>query len=343
MKLFRLLLAVILVGLFGGLGYVAQQAEPAGSKMTSAAQRFLAALTAAQKTKATFAFDDRERTNWHFVPLQDQNRQPTRKGLPLADMTPEQKQAAFELVRAGTSPSGNQKAITIMSLENILQELEQGGAVVRHPEWYFFAVFGTPAATGTWGWRVEGHHLALNFVVTNGRVTSSTPAFFGANPATVKDGPRKNLRTLPEAEDLAIDLFKSLDANQRKVAYRAQNFPEITQGNADSGVGAPTGLRADQMTDKQRQLLKKLLQTYADRMPDDIARVELGLVQSGGFDEVRFAYAGGMEPGQPHSYRIQGPAFVVEFLNVQGDSAKHPANHIHSVWRHLKDDFGVKG
>src|SRR5262249_32433846 len=152
--------------------------------------------------------------NWHFIPLQDQEKKSTRKGLPLAEMNADQRKAALDLLKAGTSPGGDKKATTIMSLEAILKELEKGGAMVRNPDWYFFSIFGKPSNSGRWGWRVEGHHLALNFVVDGGKVVSSTPAFFGANPAKVKGGPRDGLRTLPEAEDLARDLFNSLDGDQ---------------------------------------------------------------------------------------------------------------------------------
>src|SRR5207245_808404 len=125
---------------------------------------------------------------------------PTRKGLPLVEMSDDQRKTAMELVKAGTSTEGYSKATTIMSLELILRELEKGGAVVRDPGWYFFSVFGTPSKTARWGWRVEGHHLALNFVVDGGKVLAATPTFFGANPAEIKAGPKKGQRTLPEAE-----------------------------------------------------------------------------------------------------------------------------------------------
>src|SRR5438270_3411215 len=202
MKLSRMLLALTLVGILTGIAYVRQAAEPSGARMADAADRFLATLSAEQKAKATFDFDDKERFNWHFVPLQDARKRSTRKGLPLQDMTEEQKESARALVKAGTSTGGYTKATTIMSLEAILRELEKG-AMVRNPEWYFFTIFGTPAKSGKWGWRVEGHHLSLNFTIDNGKVIAATPAFFGANPATVKQGPRKGTRALPEAEDLA--------------------------------------------------------------------------------------------------------------------------------------------
>src|SRR5436309_5857504 len=224
MKLRRMLLALLLTGALVGVAYVGQTSEPAGVRMVAAAEKFLDSLDKEKREKATFAFDDKERTNWAFTPQQDKEKRPTRKGLPLVEMSEEQKKAAFDLLRAGTSPEGAKKATTIMSLENILHDLEKNGAMVRNPGWYFFTVFGPPSKTGKWGWRVEGHHLALNFVIDGGKVASATPAFFGANPAVVHDGSRKGLRTLPEAEDLAKELFKSLDDDQKKAAKKDKMF-----------------------------------------------------------------------------------------------------------------------
>lgn len=343
MKLIRILLAIILIGTLAGVAYVAQQAEPAGAKMAGAATRFLDTLSADQKAKATFSFDDKERVNWYFTPRQNPGKMYTRKGLPLEEMSEEQKQAALALVAAGTSADGNKKATTIMSLESILRDLEKSGAMVRNPGWYFFSVFGKPSSTGKWGWRVEGHHLALNYVVDAGKVVSATPAFFGANPATVKDGPRKGMRTLPESEDLARDLFKSLDEDQQKVAFQGdKQFPEIAEGTAAPKLGEPKGIAAAKLTERQQGILERLIRAYAQRMPADIAAAELNEVKEAGLDKVHFAYAGGTEPGVPHSYRVQGPTFVIEFLNVQADSAKNPANHIHSSWRSIKNDFGLE-
>src|SRR5205823_6574626 len=113
-KLARTLLAIVLLMLLVGIARVAQEKEPAGAKMIRAAETFVGSLTAEQQAKALFEFDDRERFNWHFVPL-EKERKSTRKGLPLADMKPEQRQAALDLLKAGTSPDGNKKATTIMS------------------------------------------------------------------------------------------------------------------------------------------------------------------------------------------------------------------------------------
>jgi hypothetical protein len=345
MRLKTLVFVPLLAAGLVGLSVVGEQKEPAGAQMTTAADKFLATLTDEQKAKAVFAFDDKERTNWNFVPLQTKDKKPTRKGLRLEEMSAEQKAAARELVKAGTSNSGYTKAITIMSLEAILADLEKGNPVnVRSPNWYFFTVFGTPSKTGKWGWRVEGHHLSLNFTIDRGKVVAATPAFFGANPAEIMAGDKKGQRTLPEAEDFARELFASLDEGQRKVAFQAKQFPEIEQHVAKptNGFDTPVGLAAEKMTDKQKAILWNLISGYADRMPPEVAKAQLDEVKAAGVDKVHFAFAREDDkPGKPFTYRVQGPTFVIEFLNVQADSAGNPANHIHSAWRNLKGDFGL--
>jgi hypothetical protein len=335
-------LLACLLACLAGAAYVAREAEGPGLRMAGAAEKFLASLDKKQKARATFAFDDKERTRWFFTPQQDEDRKATRKGLPLQDMTAEQKKRALALIRAGTSAGGYKKATTIMSLESILAALEKKGRKVRHPEWYFFAVFGKPSKTGKWGWRVEGHHLSLNFTLDGGKVISATPSFFGANPAVVKSGKRKGLNTLPEEVKHARALFKSLDEDQRKLAYRDKKFPEIEEKVTKPGVGAPVGLPAAKMTAKQRGVLLELITAYAERQAPEVAAHEVARVKKAGLGKVHFAFGGGDgTPGKPYTYRVQGPTFVIEFLNVQGDSAGNPANHIHSAWRTIGGDFGL--
>ncbi len=337
-----LLVGMVAAGLVGAACLSKEEATP-GVRMCDDAAKLVNSLNDDQKSKALFAFDDKERTNYHFVPLQDAQKNPTRKGLRFEQMSPEQQDAAKALLRAGTSRSGFEKATTIMSLEAILADLEKGGAMVRKPGWYFVSIFGTPSKSGKWGWRIEGHHLSLNFVVDRGKIVASTPAFFGANPAEIKMGPRKGFRTLPEAEDLAKQLFASLDDGQRKIALQKRQFPEIEQGNAVAHPGEPRGLPAAQMNEKQRDLLMKLIQSYAQRMLPEIAEAELAEVKSAGIEKIRFAFAQEADkPGKPYTYRVQGPTLLIEFLNVQPDSARNPANHIHSCWRDPRGDFGIE-
>jgi hypothetical protein len=332
-------LALVALMLVAGLAYVAQQTDSSGTHMVAAAQKFVDGLNPEQKSKAVIPFDSTERTNWHFVPLEN-NGKPTRKGLRLEEMTPEQKKAAYDLLRTGTSEKGDVTAVTIMSLEAILHEQEKNGKLTRNPEWYFFSVFGTPSKTGSWGWRVEGHHLSLNFTLAGTEIVSVTPNFFGSNPAEIKGGPRKGQRPLEPTEQLAFELFKSLDAEQSKTAYRDKPFGEPQATKVNAGVGDPVGLPGAQLNPMQKTILARLLKAYTDRMPPEVGSRELKRATEAGLDKIYFAFTGSTERGKGHTYRVQGPTFVIEFLNMQADSAGNPANHIHSVWRHLTGDFG---
>ena len=342
MRITRILFAVLACATLAGLAIIAQQNATPGMDMLAAAKKFLGSLSDEQKKQATFGYEDKERTNWNFTPQQNNvTRKATRKGLPLEDMSPAQKKAALDLVKAGTSQKGGIAAVTIMSLEAILLETEKGGAMVRNPEWYFFTIFGTPAKTGKWGWRVEGHHLSLNFTMDGDQVVASTPTFFGANPAEIKAGPKKGYRTLAPAEDYARELFDSLTEEQKQIAHQPKHFGEPGEKTLTPNLGKPVGLAAAKLNAAQSSSLTKLLKSYTERMPAGVGAVEFKLAQEAGPDEIFIAYSGDMAPGKAHTYRVHGPSFVVEFLNTQADGAKNPANHIHSAWRRIKGDFGL--
>jgi Protein of unknown function (DUF3500) len=301
----------------------------APSTMAETANRWLASLTPEQRAKAVFTFEDDERQNWHFIPIE-------RKGLALREMTPAQKHLASALLSAGLSQQGYIKAETVMSLEDVLRVIEKGSGPERDPEKYYFSIFGEPAATGTWGYRVEGHHLSQNYAVVNGRVAGS-PSFFGANPAEVREGPRKGLRALAAEEDLGREVIQALDPDQRKIAVvSAEAYKDIlTMSDRKAALkGQPSGLPASKMNPKQFALLMALLEDYARNMPEQIAESREEQIKKAGKD-IYFAWAGGAEKGQPHYYRIQTPAFLIEY-----DDTQNNANHIHSVWRDFNGDFG---
>jgi hypothetical protein len=337
----RLLFVLGLMAGLAGVAYVAREAEGPPARMATAAEKFVASLDKKQKAKALFAFEDRERLRWYFTPKQA-GRKPLRKGLPLSEMSDEQKKLAFELVRAGTSAKGYLEATAIVNLETVLANLEKKGAMVRDPDWYFVSIFGRPSKAGKWGWRFEGHHLSLNFTLDGGKVVSATPALFGANPAVIKSGPDKGKRTLAASQDDARALWAALDEAQRKLAFRKEQFPEIAEGTVGPKASPPVGLPGSKMDDKQKGLLLKLIEGYANRLMPEVASRELAEVKKAGLDSVHVAFGGGHgTPGKPYTYRVQGPTFLIEFLNEQRDSAGNPANHIHSGWRRPGGDFGV--
>jgi hypothetical protein len=316
--------------------------DQTGGEMASAAERLVASLDDAQKAEAAFAFDSPERLNWHFIPR-------ARKGLPVKAMNSAQRALAFGLLQSGLGAEGRLKATTIMSLEAVLREQEASNAnrgFVRDPELYYFSIFGKPSNKDRWGWRVEGHHLSLNFVLDGGKIVSATPAFFGSNPAEVRQGPRSGLRTLADLEDRALRLLQALDDDQKKVAIIGDKAPaDIKSGSlkGDSGglsANAPSdpaeGLAFEKMNDEQRTMLRALVEAYAADMPSEVSHEWIGEIRKAGVEQIRFAWYGSADRNQQHAYKVQGPTFLIEFNNTQNN-----ANHIHSLWRNTLGDFGL--
>ena len=310
--------------------------------MAAAADGWLASLDPEQRPKACYPFPaDEERTIWYYTPTE-------RGGLPLAEMGPVSQRLAHRLVASGLSEAGYNTAATVMGLENVLDAKEgwrhgYDGRTVPHrgrdPQLYFVSVFGDPGS-GSWGWRVGGHHVALNYTLLKDGGISASPLFLGANPATSRLVGPGVLRPLAAEEDLGRELLDALAPDQRATALLSPEAPgDILQRNLPFvRVGPLEGLAGAGMLPQQRELLVGLLRQYFDRLPGPLAGLEAerALGAGGeGLEAVHFGWAGGTEPGQPHYYRIQGPRLLIEYDNVQNG-----ANHVHSVWRDPEGDFG---
>ena len=260
MKSAMLRLAAALVAIVS-LGIAYQRADaPTIPRMSQAANAFLASLTPEQRAEATFAMDNQEeRLFWQFIPAREilQRTGRPRKGLTFEEMKPEQRHLATALLAAGLSTQGFIKAESIMSLEEVLRQLEHDDGVRRNPLKYHFSIFGTPSERGVWGYRVEGHHISLNYTIVNDKVAAS-PSFFGSNPAEVREGPRAGLKILAREEALARDLVDALTPEQRAVAIVSDNAPrEILTSNTRKAAlkGQPSGIGAAKLSAGQRTLL----------------------------------------------------------------------------------------
>jgi len=314
--------------ILGGLPALALRRE---ETMTDAARAYLATLDAPALARAAFAFADARRFDWHYVPRE-------RPGLALKAMTRPQRDAALRLLRASLSAAGYRTVESIRSLENVLREIERGGGPERDPDAYHVAVFGEPAPAGVWGWRFEGHHVSLHWTVRDGRVLSATPQFLGSNPAEVRDGPLKGMHTLADEDRLGFRLLAALTDDQRRAAVVSERAPaDIVTANARVAPRlAEAGVAYRALAADQQALLLRLLRQHASAQRPEVARARLEKVRAGGMDGVRFAWMGGRREGEGHYYRVQGPEFVVELDNTQNG-----ANHIHTVWRELRGDWGL--
>lgn len=320
----------------------AEKAKKKPLRLVPTAKAFIKTLNEEQKAKAMLEFGSDQRVQWHFIP------KPTRKGLPVMEMEEGQKEAAMALLRATLSQIGYNKATTIMKLEAILLKLEgPDRASVRNPEKYYFTIFGTPGQKERWGLSIEGHHLSLNFTLKGGKILDSTPQFFATNPAKLQDdfgeGFEKGTQVLKAEEQLGFKLVKSLDEAQFEKAELPGETPAEIRG---AGEAQPTtemlpGLSVAEMSDEQKATLKKLMRAYTGKMKPLVAKARWKLIEEEGFDKIMFSWSGPKRPGIGHYYVIQGPTFVVEFINVQPDAAGNPANHVHCVWRDMQGDFDL--
>ena len=263
-------------------------------------------------------FDDPKLREWTYLPGD-------RAGLSFEHMTDEQRELARELI---TATDGGDLALGAIANERVRRQLATGKDDVG-PDKYWFRVYGDPAGEAPWGWRVNGHHLAVHAVVAGDRLTI-TPHFIGAEPAEVN-----GRRLLGPDEDAARDLLTAFDGDQRKAAIFDDEPPDDILTRADPAADPsvlPEGLRRTEMTAPQQEMLDALTRRYLDRAPKPYADSVWNELDR---DLLRFAWAGGATRGDRHYYCIAGGDVLIEYDNQQDDG-----NHAHSVWRHLRDDWG---
>jgi hypothetical protein len=293
------------------------------------ARALLASLDERQRGLVRGDLADPDLRQWSYLPG-------TRPGLSMEHLTAAQHALAVELLRSAHSPAGGDLALGVIEVERVRRALVTGSP--PDGDRYWLRVLGDPHGERPWGWRINGHHLAVHVVVTPSGATL-TPHFIGSEPATVPSGPHAGRRILGPDEDLARQLATGLDPDQRTLAISAQSAPDdiLTRADpvADPGV-LPPGIGRDRLRPAQQELLDRLVRRYLDRAPAPYAHRCWQDVQAAGLDRIRFAWAGPTEPGEGHYYCVRAPDFLIEYDNTQDD-----ANHAHSVWRHLRHDWGA--
>jgi Protein of unknown function (DUF3500) len=307
----------------------------AAAAMREAAGDFLSALTEDQHARATAAFDTPDHREWTYLPG-------SRPGLSLREMDEEQHRLAVALLATGLGAPGMATAASIMALEAVLADLERSagkqGWERRHPGHFWVRVLGEPTRGAPWAWRVNGHHLAVHLTVVGDDV-AGTPQFFGANPAVVPSGPQQGRRTLPLEEDVARELLGLLDADQLAAAVTSPVAPDDIATRRDPVAdpdAVPRGLAHGDMLPAQRRVLERLLRLYVDRLTPALASAAWQSATGPDLPSTTFAWAGPLERGAGHYYAVRAPAFLLEYDNVQDG-----ANHIHTVWRDLRRDWGA--
>jgi hypothetical protein len=287
-----------------------------------AARALLASLDEEQRRMVGGDVADSGLRQWTYLPGD-------RPGLPMEHLTAEQHTLAIELLR---SADGNDLAIGAVEIERVRRELVSGSPPAG--DRYWLRVLGDPDGDAPWGWRINGHHLAVHVVVTAGG-TTYTPHFIGSEPAVVPSGPQAGHRILGLEEDLARELASGLDPDQRALGIGSDVAPADILTRADPVCDPsvlPEGIGRDLLRPDQQQLLDRLVRRYLDRAPTPYGQACWNGVE---LDRIRFAWAGPTTPGEGHYYCVRAPEFLIEYDNTQDG-----ANHAHSVWRHLRHDWG---
>jgi hypothetical protein len=301
--------------------------------LLAATRSFLSGLEPDKRKAASFAWDGREWRGWNYFGSAG-NIKP---GLRLEQMSPAQKAVAWDLLATLLSPAGQQKSRNVMTLQDVLAA-SGNGAGERSSERFSFAVFGTPAERGAWGFRLEGHHLTQSIAVRDGRIASITPSSFSANPNRVTSGAHAGLVTLKDEEALARRLFADL-APKAKARARVSATPLdniLSYAGRERANSQALGVAAAELTSGQRDLLWQLIETYAvAHVSPVLATAQRARIESGDREAVHFAWYGPNTPETAFGYRVIGPTFVIEMGSV--DPA---AQHLHTIYHDLGNVLG---
>jgi len=313
-------------------------APAAAQSLSAKAETFLNSLSEELQSMANFTLEDEERYNMNYVPL-------PRKGPTFHDFDDKQTDAAIDLLRSSLGKEGFRKSQEIMALEEVLRVIENNtndtmpdGRPRRDPLNYHFSIFGKPSSKSPWGWRFEGHHLSLNFTSSDGKISASTPSFFGTNPGIVSTTEQKGKEVLKEEASLGFQLINSMGEEQLKIARFAEEAPNdvISKNKRKAESLEPLGISYTALSEDQKEQLLTLLNVYLTTFEPDFEARFWKKIRKAGIENLSFAWAGSLQTGAGHYYRIQGPMLLIEYDNTQNN-----ANHAHAVVRDLTNDYGA--
>jgi hypothetical protein len=300
---------------------------------TEAVGRLLASLEPEQRKAASFAWNGREWGSWNYFG----SASFIKPGLRLEQMNAAQKAAAWDVLNTLFSPAGIEKTRNVMTLQDVLAA-SGNGAGQRSSERFSFAVFGTPAGTGTWGFRLEGHHLTQSITVRDGGIVSVTPSSFSALPNRITFGQHAGLVTLKDEEALGRRLFGDLAPKLQAQARQSESALAniLSYAGRERANAQKTGVAAAELTVLQRDLVWQLVETYAVAyLSPELAAAQRVRVGSGDRDAVHFAWYGPNTTETAFGYRVIADGFVIEMGSV--DAA---AQHLHTVYHDLDNVLG---
>jgi hypothetical protein len=301
----------------------------------TAAEQFLATLTAEQRTKTTFPVDDSEWRRWNNV------HRYNRAGVSFREMSEAQRERAFGLMRAGLSAKGLERSRNVMRLNGHLAVLMNNFDEYGE-DLYNLTVMGAPSATEPWGWQLDGHHLIINYFVLGDQVVM-TPAFWGSEPISATEGKYAGISLFQDEQRKGLAVLTSLAPEQRRAAIidsaKVRNNA-LGQAFRDNLVVDYAGARASTFTESQKALLLDVIGEFVGNMADGHARIRMDEVRAH-LNNTYFAWVGTADPNGVFYYRIHSPVILIEFdhqspvaLGGRGGRGGPPTRqHIHTVVR----------
>lgn len=302
-----------------------------------------------QHRSSAFEFSDTNRLKWNNLPVGLRSR----VGTSIGNMTEDQRRLVHRILSASMSSQGYLKATSIMHLDELINRFydsmyihkelnDETYTFVRGLKWspknYYFAFFGVPG-DGNWGYKLEGHHLSVNFTFVGDEI-SVTPFFIGTDPAEFLFDEYAGLRVLGQEEDLGIKLIQSLTDDQKKKAIMSGEAPGDIITGAESGKRLIDnwGIKGSALNKKQKSLLEGIIREFVFNLEFEKATIEYDKILKAGIDNIYFGWIGGQEEKIAHYFVLNGPTFLIEFDNNGGP--RKTANHIHAIWREKGNEYG---
>ncbi len=318
------------------------------SFITSTAKHFLKTLSADELKKTRYSFTDTTRLQWTNLPV----GLVPRAGIQYGSLSDTSRIAFHQMLSVIFSSQGYLKLTSIMQLDDILNVLIKQGfesgkmnqdlyETLLNLKWahanYYISIWGEPQTKEPWGFNFGGHHMALSITV-KGNSISFSPLFMGTDPAEVRSGQYAGLRILSKEEDYGFMLLNFLSENQKKKAILSEKVPEdiITNPESSQRITTYYGISVKEFNKDQKAILEILLQEYIHNFEHSTAHVLYDKILKTGLDKIYFAWIGSTVKNKPCYYIINGPDFLIEYDNFQGNG-----NHIHLILREKDNDFGA--
>lgn len=302
--------------------------KPSIVALATAMKSFRESLSDELLADASYPLGHKESYSWSNLPPA---RNDDRGGIDFGKLSVDQLARFHKVLEAFLSDEGYKKVSLITT------KAETDLSKMRHSFWnsrpYYIALFGNPETDGSWGFQLDGHHLALNFLV-HGDEVSIVPSHIGTQPTTINgtvvlEGERAN----------ALTLLNSLDAAQKEKAVQTGVRRGLKVGpgsstdpflNYDYSHFVGVGLKASEMNDAQKEKLRNLIKTYVYNLESEFADAWMKEIDAG-IDDTYFVWIGGATENDSIYYRVFNPAVWIEF-NDEAQRNGRP-NHIHTIIR----------